>query len=79
MGLRDQMEYEVILNLRTKWGISKSQFFSCYHKSLNEVYDYSSLVKDGYLKEDEDFLFIPEEYWYLSNEVIVRLLEEEVV
>ena len=79
LGLRDKMEYEVILNLRTKWGISKSQFFSCYHKSLNDVYDYSSLVKEGYLKDDEDFLFIPEEYWYLSNEVIVRLLEEEVV
>lgn len=78
LSLRDKMEYEVILNLRTKWGISKSQFFACYHKPLREVYNYSSLVKEGYLKDEGDFLFISEKYWYLSNEVIVRLLEEEV-
>ena len=78
LSLRDKMEYEVILNLRTKEGISKSQFFACYHKPLREVYNYSLLVKEGYLKDAGDFLFIPEKYWYLSNEVIVRLLKEEV-
>lgn len=78
LSICDKMEYEVILNLRTKWGVSKSKFFACYHKSLQEVYNYSSLVKDGYLKDEGDFLFIPEKYWYVSNEVIVRLLKEEV-
>ena len=27
-----------------------------------------------YLKEDNNHLFIPEDKWYISNEIIVRLL-----
>ena len=76
LSIYDKMEYEVILNLRTKFGISKEQFFTRYHKQLVDVYDYSKLVLDGYLVETEDSIFIPSNYWYLSNEIIVRLLEE---
>lgn len=76
LSIYDKMEYEVILNLRTKFGISKKQFFTRYHKQLVDVYDYSKLVLDGYLVETEDSIFIPSNYWYLSNEIIVRLLEE---
>ena len=76
LSIYDKMEYEVILNLRTKFGISKEQFFTRYHKQLVDVYDYSKLVLDGYLVETENSIFIPSNYWYLSNEIIVRLLEE---
>ena len=69
------MEYEVILNLRTKWGISKTKFYQIYGKRLLDVYDYSELVTLGYLRECDDFIFIPNKFWYLSNEIIVRLLE----
>lgn len=75
-NIYDKMEYQVILNLRTKWGISKKQFFTRYHKCLEDVYDYSKLVFDGYLVDTGNSVFIPEKYWYLSNEIIVRLLEE---
>ncbi len=71
----DKMEYEVILNLRTKWGISKTKFYQIYGKRLLDVYDYSELVTLGYLRECDDFIFIPNKFWYLSNEIIVRLLE----
>ena len=72
----DKIEYEVMLNLRTKWGISKTKFVSNYGKKFSDVYNYSKLVLDGFLIETQEFLFIPEKYWYLSNEIIVRLLEE---
>lgn len=72
----DKIEYQVILNLRTKWGISKEEFFIRFDRQLADVYNYSKLVYDGYLIDNGNFLFIPEKYWYLSNEIIVRLLEE---
>lgn len=71
----DTMEYEVILNLRTKWGISLDDFFSKYHRDLIDVYDYTKLVSQGYLVCSHGHVFLPEKYWYLSNEIIVRLLE----
>lgn len=76
LSIYDIMEYEVILNLRTKFGISKEKFFDFYHRNLIDVYNYSKLVFDGYLVDDSESVFIPSKYWYLSNEIIVRLLEE---
>lgn len=76
LSIYDRMEYEVILNLRTKEGISKKSFFDKYSMKLEECYHYQELVKVGYLVEDEDYLAIPEKYFYLSNEILVRLLKE---
>ena len=75
LNIYDKMEYEVILNLRTKEGISKKSFIDKYSMKLEEAYHYHELVKEGYLVEDEDYLAIPEKYFYLSNEILVRLLE----
>ena len=76
LSIYDKIEYEVILNLRTKKGISKKNFFNQYSMKLEDCYSYQSLVIDGYLIEDGDCLYIPEKYFYLSNEIMVRLLEE---
>lgn len=76
LSIYDKMEYEVILNLRTNFGISKEKFVTRYHKQLIDIYNYSKLVLDGYLVETDDYIFIPSKYWYLSNEIIVKLLEE---
>ena len=70
------MEYEVILNLRTKEGISKKSFIDKYSMKLEEAYHYQDLVREGYFVEDDEYLAIPEKYFYLSNEILVRLLEE---
>ena len=75
LNIYDKMEYEVILNLRTKEGISKKSFIDKYSMKLEEAYHYHELVKEGYLVEDEDYLAIPEKYFYLSNEILVKLLE----
>lgn len=72
----DKIYYEVILNLRMQQGISKKVFFQKYSASLLEFYDYHPLLEDGVLEETEEYLFIPENYWYVSNEILVRLLEE---
>ena len=76
LSIYDKMEYEVILNLRTKKGISKKNFFDKYSMKLEDCYSYLELVREGYLIEDDEYLAIPEKYFYLSNEILVRLLEE---
>ncbi len=75
---RDQMEYEILLNLRKKEGISLLKFQDKYYEKLKKLYDYSNLILVGSLKEEEDFLFIPEDKWYISNEIIVQLLGCEI-
>ena len=76
LDLYDKIYYEVILNLRMQQGISKREFFKKYSHELLEFYDYHSLLIDGVLVETDEFLFIPEKYWYISNEILIRLLEE---
>lgn len=76
LSIYDKIEYEVILNLRTKKGISKKNFFNQYSMKLEDCYSYLELVKEGYLVEEGNFISIPEKYFYLSNEIMVRLLEE---
>lgn len=69
----DLIEYEIMLNLRKKNGIDVDKFREKYGIGLN----YSRLVDLGMLKKLENRLFIPEDKWYISNEIIVRLLEGE--
>ncbi len=78
LSKKDIMEYEVILNLRKKDGINLLIFYNKYNIELINVYDYSSLLLDKLLVLDENNLHICEDKWYISNEIIVRLLGCEV-
>ena len=69
------MEYEIILNLRKSSGISLDEFYDKYGINFNEYCLYDKLVKDGYLVLKNNHLYIPEDKWYISNEIIVKLLE----
>lgn len=62
----DLIEYKIMLNLRKAEGIS-----------LEEVkLDVRDLVKEGLLIEENNRVRIPEEKWYVSNEIILRVLED---
>ncbi len=74
----DKIEYEIILNLRKASGISLEKFSNKYGKELKDFYNYQSLVEKRLLKETPNSLFIPENKWYISNEIIIKLLEGEV-
>lgn len=76
---KDIIEYEVLLNLRKKEGISLTNFYQKYHHELSYYYDYQGLVNSNYLEEKNNNLSIPEDKWYISNEIIVRILEKEKV
>lgn len=76
LSLNEKMEYELILGLRLKEGISKNNFRIKYNKNVNEVFYIDELVSKGYLIETKDNIYIPDVNWYLSNEILVSLLSE---
>lgn len=76
---KEIMEYQIILNLRKKEGISLIEFRELFGKELINCYDYTNLVNDGLLCLRDKYLFIDEDKWYISNEIIVRLLGCEVL
>lgn len=78
LNKNDKVEYEVILNLRKREGISLAMFREKYQQDLKDFYDYEPLVEEKFLLKRGNHLFIPEDKWYISNEIIVRLLEREV-
>lgn len=78
LSTKDKVYYEVIMNLRTKDGIDLEEFKRRYNNSLDYYYNYKELVKNKLLLEANNNLFIPNNLWYTSNSVIVKLLEGEV-
>ncbi|MBR4693389.1 MAG: radical SAM family heme chaperone HemW [Bacilli bacterium] len=70
-----KIEYEVILNLRLLEGIDLIRFKEKYNKDFNELFDYQELVNNNLLEIVNNHLRIKEEYLYVSNEIIVKLLQ----
>lgn len=74
IDINSKIEYEVILNLRKKEGIDLISFKEKYKKDLLSIYNYNELVDKEFLIFNNNHLYIPEDKWYISNEIIVRLL-----
>ena len=75
---KDKIYYEIIMNLRTKYGIDLREFEKRYKSRLDNHYNYKKLVDEKLLELNNNHVTIPRDLWYISNSVIVRLLEEEV-
>ena len=78
LSIRDKQEYEIILNLRIKDGIDLDEFYNKYNIKLEDIYNYFDLVKEGLLELNNNHLYINEDKWYISNSIIVKLLEGEI-
>ena len=74
LSLEDKMYYEVICNIRLKEGISLTRFKNKYKKDLKDIFPFQDLIKENLLVEHNNKLFIPEEKWYISNEILLRWL-----
>lgn len=78
LDINSKIEYEIMLNLRKHEGINLKEFYKKYNKPLNELYNYSELVNNKLLVEKDNHLLIPEDKWYISNTIIVKLLGSEI-
>lgn len=67
----DLVYYDIILNLRKSDGIDLDKLYSKYKVTI----EYKELMKLGLVQVCNNRLYIPEEKWYISNDIMIRLLE----
>ena len=77
ISIKDKEEYEILLNLRKSEGISLIKFKDLYNVDFTSKYKIENLLKNNFLKIENNHLFIPEDKWYISNEIIVKIIEGE--
>ena len=70
-----RMENEIMLGLRKLSGLNLDTFKKKYHIELEEAYDISSLIEDGYLVKENNNLKINKEYIYISNEILLKIFD----
>ncbi len=78
LDIDSKIEYEIMLNLRLCCGIDLDRFKNKYGIFLSEKYDYNYLVNTGLLILNNNCLFIPEDKLYISNQIIVKLLQNKL-
>ena len=70
-----RMENEVMLGLRKLDGINLDRFKDKFNVSLEDIYNIDNLISEGYLVKEDNYIKINKKYMYISNEIIVRILE----
>lgn len=65
----------VMLALRKIKGICKKDFYKAFGKPFNDVFDIKDLVSMHLLIDDGDYVYIPENKLFISNEIIIRTLD----
>ncbi len=70
-----KMENEVMLGLRKFSGIDLDRFKDKFNVSLEDIYNIDNLISEGYLVKEDNYIKINKKYMYISNEIIVRILE----
>lgn len=68
------MENEMILGLRKIEGVNKKHFFNKFGLEIEQNFDIIDLVKNGLLKDDNNYLSIPKEKLYVSNSILVHFI-----
>ena len=68
---KDEMIYEMILGLRKQIGVNEKVFYKKYGQTIEEVFLIDSLLKEKKLLKKNGFIYIPYEYSYLANEILV--------
>lgn len=70
-----RMENEIMLGLRKFDGIDLDRFKEKFNVSLEDIYNIDNLISEGYLVKEDNYIKIDKKYMYISNEIIVRILE----
>ncbi len=71
------VENEIILSLRTTEGINKQKFIERYGKDPKELYPIEELLEKKWIIEEVDRYRIPEDKWYVSNEILLYFIGEK--
>lgn len=69
------MENEMILGLRKMEGVNTIKFFDKYQVNIKDVFKINDLLDKGILKVKNNYIYIAEEYLYLSNQILTRFID----
>lgn len=75
LSLEQKIKDEVMLALRKVNGILKEDFINKYNYKIEDVFDVISLINAGYLEDDLKNVYIPSKYLFVSNEIIIKLID----
>ena len=74
VGIKEQMNYEVMLGLRKTEGINMRRFYEKFNTHIEDEYDINHLIRIGDLIKDKDQLYINPEKIYVMNEILLKIL-----
>lgn len=69
------IENEIILGLRKTTGINRSKFRNKFNIDIYDAFKLDNLLDNKYLIDDGVNIFINSKYLFVSNEILVRLLD----
>ncbi len=72
---KTRMENEIMLGLRKIDGLNLNTFKEKYSIDLEEIYDITDLLKQGYLIKEDNNLKINKEHIYISNEILLKIFD----
>lgn len=73
---QDQMVYEMILGLRKLKGVSCKDFYQKYGQTIEKTFHLGKLRNQHQVKSDGNFIWIPEDLLYVSNDILVEFVGE---
>ena len=74
LSFKDVMNNEMMLGLRKCEGVSKDKFYQKFHQPIEECYPIKPLLKNKELKEEKGYIFIPQDKFYIMNEILLKML-----
>ena len=75
LNKKEQMENEIILGLRKLTGVDNEKFKKKYGKEISEVFELDKLLKGKQLIKKNNQYLIPEEYLFISNEILINFID----
>lgn len=78
LSLQETMENEMMLGLRKMEGVSQHRFFEKYQRKMEDVFPIETLLKQRKLEKKEDYISIPKDKIYVSNEILLELFDDTI-
>ena len=74
LSLKDVMDNELMLGFRKCEGISLTKFKQKFGRNMEDCYPIKPLLKNKDLKEENGYIFIPKDKFYIMNEILLKMI-----
>lgn len=72
--IEDKIKYELILGFRKLKGINKNDFLGKYGIDIHTIKNINKMLEEGKLVENNDYIYINDEWLYKSNEILLEFV-----